>query len=380
MPPIQIQQTEHDHIPEEFSIESLKEGGMTDQEIEALSSGDDPIVKAEDPAPAEPAAEGDPDAQAALGASEPPAQAAEPAPAADPAPAAAEATPAPAADAPPAEPVSVHSNEEPAPAEPVDPFAHIKQPVLTAPADVTAHEKTVETTTQELLDLSAKYENGDIEATDFSTKQQEIINRQIEAKSEINKAEHQAQTNQQAAEDYWYQHLDAYKGLGTEALFEEEHVGGFDRHLRTVTSNRAYDRMPHGDKIKLAHNLYAAEYQSINGKPLGIAVPGETVAQADPAPEPSPDPAPQANAEPTPQAKADEPAPQADEPPKHEVRTDPRPAAPQTLAGINSDNVGEIEDSKFAAVDRQIMKDPILAEEMVANFSGEEMQRFLEGA
>ena len=69
--PITLNTTPADHIPEEFTVESLTAGGLTEQEIKALSEGDDPIVS-ESPAPE---GQGDDEATIAAGIGNPPVQA-----------------------------------------------------------------------------------------------------------------------------------------------------------------------------------------------------------------------------------------------------------------------------------------------------------------
>ena len=336
--PIQITQTEHDHIPETFSIEALKEAGMTDQEITALSEGDDPIVEpAPDEKPGE-AAPDDPDAADGLGKQ---AQGAEEGDIAEDKPV--------VQDEPGADGSKAAAEAEAAKA---DPFADIEPPKLPDTVDVSEHQETIKTSKAELASLMEKYDDGELTADEFSEQQDAIIERQAEARAAIKAAENTAQSGAQAIEQHWYNTLDTYKGLGTEALWSEDHLADWDRHLRTVTSQEKYASLSLPKQIEMAHRLYAAEYEATHDKPLGIPLPGQAA---------------------QPEAKADDGE-------KIKVREDKRPDAPQTLAGMNSDTLTEVEDSAFAAVDRQIMKDPVRAEEMVANFTPEQMQRFLEGA
>lgn len=340
--PIRINHTEHDHIPETFSIEALKEGGFTDQEIAALSEGDDPIVEEE----AEAAAKNDPlpddpDAQKGVGNSG----------------TADEDDEAPSA-APPEDDPEPAKAQEPDPAAAaaatVDPFADYKEPSLPDPVDVTEHQEVVTATKAELTDLMNKYDDGELTADEFTEQQSAIIERQAEARAAIKAAEKAMQSGTDAITNHWYDTLDKYKGLGTEALWSQDHLADWDRHLRTVTGQQKYADLTLPKQIEMAHRLYAAEYEATNGEPLGIPLPG--------------------------QAAAPDPKAEDGNKNKREVRTDEREKAPQTLSGMNSDTQTEVEESVFSNVDRKIMSDPIRAEEMVASFSDEQMQRFLAGA
>ncbi len=347
---LKLNTTEHDHIPEEFTIEDLQEAGMTDQEIAALNEGDDPIVA---PGPEAAAAEplpGDPDAAPGVGAG-----------AAETAEAAAQAA---AAAAQAATPEQAVADPAPAPAteveqQPEDPFAALTAPELAAPVDVTAHEATIQQVEKDLVSLVGDYDDGEITQDEFVQKQNEIIERKMAAQTAIQDAAGVAESNTQAVQQHWYGTLDIYKGLGTEALWSPEHLQAWDRHLRAVSGNSGYAALELNKQVEMAHRLYAAEYEATNGKPLGIPVPGQAAA---PTPKVDDDPQPANGQE------------------KHKVRDDQRPDAPTTLGGINSDTQAEVEDSVFASVDRTIMKDPIRAEEMVASLNDEQMARFLEGA
>ena len=58
MPPIDVQQTPADNVPEDFTLESLKASSLTEAEVNALMGGDDPLTdSAPEPEPATPPAE-----------------------------------------------------------------------------------------------------------------------------------------------------------------------------------------------------------------------------------------------------------------------------------------------------------------------------------
>lgn len=331
---LRVQETEHDHIPEEFTLESLKEGGFTDEEIERLSTGDDPIFTPE-PAADDKAATPDPDAAAADGADP---DIAEQATAEDDAAkVAADAEAQATADAEAAKVVE----EVPAPDVPDIP-------------DTSAAEAYVAKADDELAALLTKYDDGDLTAEEYREQQKFIISEQARAQADIKAAESLVQNTIKAQQQHWFDRLDAYKAAAPE-LWSEDHLQGWDRQLHAVTGNDAYADLSRDAQIKMAHRLYAAEYEARNGKPLDIAPVGDKA--VDP--------------------KAD---PKADKGPdeKLEVKTGEKPKALQTLADFNSDTGAEVEDSRFAAIDRQIMKDPISAEAAFASMTPEQQDRYLE--
>lgn len=323
---LRVQETPHDHIPEEFTIESLKAGGMTDQEIELLGSGDDPIVDL-NPAPEgeeAKAGEGDPAAEVTVGSAPETEQKADP-------------DPEPAPEAKSADPVP-----DPAPEAVADP-APIQVP------DTTEHEAKVEEIDNKLVELLQKYDDGELTSEEFTTQQRTMVTEQAQAQAAINQAATIAQNSVEEQQAHFYSRLEAYKEDAAE-LWSEEHLAGWDKNLRAVTGNEGYADMTRDAQIKLAHKMYAAEYEARHGTPLNIGK------KADPAPTPDP---------------------KGDDPDKLEVRKGEKPEAPQTLANFNSESTSELEDSTFAAVDRQIMKDPIAAENAFERMTPEQQDRFL---
>lgn len=312
-----VNETDHDHIPEEITVESLKEAGFEDAEIELLSQGDDPIVTVEDP-DAEARATADDTAKAEVGA--PPAEAA------------ADAQQA-AADAQKA-------------AEP----AEVEDPQMPQLPDTTEAEAKLVEADQALEELLMKYDDGELTSEEYREQQKAIIAEQTQAQAAITNAQSVADQGIQQQQQHWFNRLEAYKQAAPE-LWSEDHLAGWDRQLRAVTGNQAYADMSRDAQIKMAHRLYAAEYEARNGTPLEIAPPAAKG-----------------------EARAENTGP--DE--KLEVKKGEKPKAPQTLADFNSDTSAEVEDSRFAAIDRQIMKDPIAAENAFASMTPEQQERYLE--
>jgi hypothetical protein len=316
---LRIETTDHDHIPEEFTIESLKEGGFTDQEIELLSTGDDPIVT---PTP-------DP---------------AEAAPAVDPLPVQADGNEPDIAEQSTAEPAPVVADPEPAPV--VAPVEDVVDPKMPEAPDTSEAEAYVAKSQIDLNELLNKYDEGDLTQDEYLAQQKFIISEQTRAQAAITAAEAVVKNAVTDQQKHWYDRLEVYKATEPD-LWNDEHMKGWDRQLREVTGNKAYADLSRDGQIKMAHRLYSAEYEARNGKALAMT----------PKVEPKVDKGP-------------------DE--KLEVKTGEKPKALQTLADFNSDTGAEVEDSHFAAVDKQIMRDPLGAEKAFSSMTEEQQERYLE--
>ena len=305
---MRINTTTTDHLPEEFTVESLREGGLTDQEIEALASGDDPLLTIPDPetpVQAQTAPDGD-------GVGTPP------------------ATPA-------AMPVATMDDL---------PITAPPPPEIPEIPNTAAAEARVNEIDKELDALADRYDNGDLTRAEFLAQQKALVSEQAKATALISNAEEAANRARAAIVKHWEDTLDAYKGLAP-GLFSEAHLNRWDHHLRAVTGNAAFADMSRLQQIRLAHANYDAEVKARTGKGLD----GDAA---------------------IPSAKAANAASR-----KVALRDDDPPPAPTTLAGLNSDRTDEIEDSAFAVMDREIMKDPLRAEAMFARLSPEQQERYL---
>lgn len=113
------------------------------------------------------------------------------------------------------------------------------------------------------------------------------------------------------------------------ALATKDHAEAYDRHVRSVTGNPAYQHMTHRQMLEAAHKLYAAEAEV-----LGVAdVPApEGKAKAAPAP--------------APEAKAADPAP----------ARKPRPGdkAPVTLRNVPNAAPVSASDGKYSSLAQRL--------------------------
>jgi len=323
------QSTQFDHIPETFTVESLQADGFTDQEIAALSEGDDAIVDAA--TTPETTANEETDALQV------------------PAPQEAEATtetpPIETTPAPEDVPATPKAEEAPPAPEPV--------PLPELP-DVTAHEATVAESDTALDNLLTQYDDGEITGEELRTQQKAIIAEQAKAQAAIEQAnllQTQAQeiatTNQQTQAEHFYSRVNAYKEA-VPAIFSDEHINGWDAHVQAVTGNPIFADMTVDQQLRLAQDQYAAEYKVRHGKELDFGTP----------------------------------APEATTEDKLQVKTEPRPDGVQTLAGVNSASAEALTDSTFAAIDKKMAEDPLAAEALIDQLEQkdpEAYERFLEG-
>lgn len=313
--PLILNQTPVDHIPDDFTLDSLTSAGLTPQEIKAITSGDDPMFDV---------------------------------PAAEAAPEAAQDIPHGDIGAPPQTPQPAAQPAAEAPAE-QPPIPEIPQV-----PDVSAAKALVAQMDAALENLADAYDAGELTKAEFLTKQKDLIAQQTHAAREIERAAEIATYAQQVAdtakaqqEAFWNTRLEAYKAVAPE-LWAPEHLANWDAQLRFVTNSEGpYAELPRDEQIRLAHRFYAAAYETVTGKPLsgGAAVPSNQAG--------------------------------AQKPKQVELRTDPRPEPPRTLAGYNSDTSVEIEGSAFAVIDRLTDKDPLAAEREFARMTPEQQERYL---
>lgn len=190
------------------------------------------------------------------------------------------------------------------------------------------------------LDVAfTRYEDGEITADEYKAE-----TRQINASAAAARSEAEADHRHQAYRTVFAQAANAYQAQNP-ALWTPEHVTGFDRHVRAVTGNPAYDKMSPQQKLEAAHRLYASE-ADILGR-TAPPVPGKTAA----------------------------PAPKATVPPR------PKGEAPVTLANIPAASANNASEGRFAALDRMVERgDSAGAEAMMAKLSDSERDAYLASA
>lgn len=300
-------------LPDTFDLAELK-GTFTDEEIKALSEGDDPIVvlpdpgAKQDPDPESLQAEDDEVLRTALEAANP-------------------VAPAPA---PAAAPVS---EEEPG------------EPVFEVP-DTTAAETIIQALDAKMDALQVKYDDGDLTASELKAQVKAIISEQAKAQSVIDSAQQIIQDAQAEANNSWIASLNKFKDAGNASLWGDDHRGGFDAQLKTVTSDPGNAAMKFPAMIKLAAKQYADAYEARTGKAIDLG------------------------AAPTLTTKTTVP----------QIQPQKRPDAPQLLGNLNGDGGMSTDDGTFVAIDRIATTDPFQAEREMAKLSPDAMDKYLRGA
>lgn len=291
-----------DDIPMEFTLEGLREH-FSDEEIAAMQEGDDPILPDVDlKAGAEPENEDNAEDAAANAADDDASK--------------------PADDVPPT------VLQEPDPERP-------------APINISEQKAAVEAFDGKIEELQQQYDDGELTSAEWNAQLRALVKEQAAAQAALDAAEAamaDLAPKQEAYRNAWIEKVSAYQQQHA-YLETPEHWDNWDAALKMVNSNGAYANLNMAQRIETAHRIYAAHYESLEGKPLPSR-PGLTTAQK--------------------QAEASKPAP----------RTDERPDPPTTLADLtNAADDNGIEDGRFAQIDRVADKDPVLAEQMVAALS-----------
>jgi len=314
-------------LPDTFDLAELK-GVFSDEEIKALSEGDDPVVVLPDPnAKAEPdpaslEAEDDEVLRTALEAQKP----------------AAPAAPAPVVPDPAVQPAAT-AEEEP------------DEPPIEIP-DTAAAEATVQALDAQMDALQQQYDDGDLTAAEMKAQVNALIKEQAKAQAQIDRAAEIIQEAQNKANDLWINSLNKFKDAGNADLWSDDHRPGFDASLKRVTNFKISPEnagKSFATLIKIAAAQYAATYEATTGQKLVL---GKTAAPPTPA-----------------------------DPGKPSVPAVPkRPDAPQLLGDLNGDGGMSINDGTFAAIDKVAASDPFQAERMMSTLSPDAMDAYLRGA
>jgi hypothetical protein len=244
------------------------------------------------------------------------------------------------------------------PAAAVPPLVDVPPVVMQEPdppapvaVDVTAHKATVDALDGKIETLQQQYDDGDLTAAEWREQLNTLVKEQAAAQAALTTAEAQMAEMAPKAEAYrdaWFSKVTAYQEQHA-YLQEPEHYDNWDASLRMVNTNAAYANLTMAQRIEQAHRIYDAHYQGLEGKPLPTR-PGMTTAQK--------------------KAEAEKPA-------IPDPRTDPRPEAPTTLAGLTNAGDNGIEDGRFAQIDRIADTDPLAAERMVASLSDADRAAYL---
>lgn len=202
--------------------------------------------------------------------------------------------------------------------------------------------------------LQQQYDDGELTNADLKAKLREITSEQTQATVELERAK---EANTKAQQDYanvWYGKVQAFTTARPE-LMDQKPIAGepngasayqvFDHALRHVNSEAGKATFGHltmAEKIEAA-SILANEYVKTHT--------GTELLAPKAAPK---------------KKKAEQPGP----------RTDPRPAPVKTLANVPAATDNDVQDSRFAALDRM---DPLDAEAALDRMSEAERAKYLAG-
>lgn len=313
--PSMLKTTDHDHIPEDFTLEGLN-SVLSPDEVRALMGGDDPILQAMSDG------EGDPAPQQQAPAAQNPAD--------------------------PVQQAQPQAQPQPNPAQQEAP----KQPQLDhaalqrATATLNDGDAKIAALDTKLEELTERYDIGELSREQFMSESRTLAKEQAALQMQMEQAQQAVQTYTQQAHQAWFDTLDSWKAsTGAEFLWSQEHFDNWNDTLITINKTPAYQQLPHDKRIELAYDLYNANVKAVTGKPLP--------ALKAPAP-------------------GGQPKPQQGQP-----RQDEREPL-QTLGGFNTDSAASITDGTFASIDRTMEQSPLMAEALFSRMTPEQQAAFLE--
>lgn len=240
---VKLNTTEHDHIPEDFTLESLMASGLTEAEVKVLTEGDDSIIAP----PVDTAPHVEP--TSTLSAAPPVTQ---------------ETATAPANTAP--------AVEETLPPPPQLP-------------DTTQAQAHLDALKNEAAQIRERYDSGELAPDEFDAELERITAARAQATATIQQAQQVIQQHRQTVEQQWFAGLDAYhKTPGFDVLTSPQHINGWDQALRAVSGHPELSKLPMQKQFELAHQTYAATWNTLNPA-AAIPTPAQRVSQTQPAPQ-----------------------------------------------------------------------------------------------
>lgn len=199
-----------------------------------------------------------------------------------------------------------------APAEPdadVAALLDLRRPEPVAPPrDFASEQQAVQ---QQLKDLQRQYDDGDLTEDEFEAQKGTLTDKLVDLRADQRLAAAAPQPEFEAFRDNWFKLVDKHMEANPILKDDPEVMEGFDAILRQVTSDPNLAKLPAVQQVEIAHRRLGEAYLVARGEPMPDMVSLRTAKAAAPAPKAQPQ-----------AAKPTGP------------RTDPRPDAPVTLAGI----------------------------------------------
>ncbi len=338
-------------LPPAFTLEELQ-AHLTEAEIAKLAEGDDPLVKLPDApenADAEarddndddddPDDEGD-DADEGDGEGD-------------------DATKAEASDtaAAPETPVTAPADDTPDP--------------VFQPANTTEAKATIEGAAAERKALRDAYNDGELNDDEFDAKMEELNDKIVDAKTAIKDAEKAEADSLAALQTAWFGKVDAF--LNANPAFRDNtpnpklegnsYLTALDTVMKAVNQDARYAGMTMNQRIEASAKIVRSYVQQQTGADIpGLSAPAKGGKTKSDAAKPSPEATPE-DARAAAKAKA--------------AQQGKRPDPVQTLGNVTAATETEIEDSRFAAIDKAEGMD---AEAMFQRMTPAEQRAFLRGA
>lgn len=311
-------------LPAAFTLDELQ-AALSDEEIKRLAEGDDPIVKLPDTADEAKAGEGDSNGGDDVAGGEDGDSGGKDAAAADP-----------GADA------AVEDSPDP----------------VYQPRDVTKAQAVVDSAAEDRKKLREAWDDGELSDDEYHAKIEEISDKLAEAKADIKDAERQDEKDKETVLNAWHSKVDAF--LDANPAFRDNepnpqlegnsYLTALDTVMKAVNQDPRYTSMTMNQRIEASANIVRSYVQQQTGADIpGLAdvkKPGKAK-EADPL------------------AKAKDKV----------AEQGKRPDAVQTLGNVTSATDTEIDNSRFASIDRE--KSALDREREFSRLSPEEQEAYL---
>lgn len=241
-----------------------------------------------------------------------------------------------------AKPADAPADDTPAQPDPdLTALLDLKRPEPVAPPrDFASEQQAVQ---QQLKDLQGEYDNGDVTEDEYAQKRDTLTDQLVDLRAEQRVAVNTHQPEFEQFRDNWFKLVDNHLNANPALRDDAEALEGFDAILKQVSSDPRLSRLPAIEQVEIAHRRLDDAYLVARGQRM----PGMVSLRSAKAPAPAP----------VPKAEA---KPAADKPTG--PRTDPRPDAPVTLAGISG------------AQTASLSGDPMVAEVKALINSGDAMK------
>ncbi len=159
-------------------------------------------------------------------------------------------------------PTATEAAPAPATGEPVQEQAADEEVVVFPDADPDELDAKINGLKGDLKTARTKFDDGETTSDEYDAEVERITEAMADARAEKREAEKAIQRYQ----DTWKTTVQAYAGQNP-ILFSDAHMAGFDREVKTVTRDPAFDGLSHRAKLDLARERYRVT-AAATGNPL----------------------------------------------------------------------------------------------------------------